>query len=157
LTERDGPTSLVVAGPGGPETRDLARAVGGTIDPLAAHLPAWASDTPPACLRATALAGRAAGLVSLGLNFRSGELAYHAPREEAKRQLRYAGILLGVTIVLALAGAGAKLTQQRRELARLRQETAATVAPVLPNAPRGAERAQLEASIAELEKRREML
>ena len=157
LAGADALPPLVVAGADSPAAHRLASAVGVPLEALARHLPAWAAGAEASRLRAVALAGRAAGLVGLGLNFRSGELAYHAPREEARRQLRItAGLAAAVGLLAALA-AGSAVAERRAELSRLDAEISRSVAAVLPGVQHGNEATQLQAAVDALEKRRDLL
>jgi Tfp pilus assembly protein PilN len=135
----------------------LAAELGTTQVPRAQALPGWAAQVPAAHLRALALAARAAGLVPLGLNFRTGGLSYHAPSEEARRQLRSTGMLAGVAVVLGILAFAIAIGERRSELGALQDEVARNVTSVMPGAARGTERARLEAAIDGLEKRRETL
>jgi len=158
LTLLDGaaaPPVLVVAP--ADEARDLAGALGGEAASPATTLPAWCAGAPVAHLRAVALAARAAGVSPLGLDFRTGELAYHAPSEEARRQLRIAGFLSAAVVLLALLAFGAAVAGRRAELAGLRAEVARAVTDVLPGAAPGTERTRLEGAIDTLEARRKVL
>lgn len=137
--------------------RALGDAFGAAPLPLAAELPAWCAGAPVAHLRAIALAARAGGTSPVGLNFRTGEFAYHAPSEEARRQLRIAGFLGAAVVVLALASFVAAIAARRAELAQYRAEVARTVAGVLPGAAPGTERTRLEGAIDGLEARRKVL
>lgn len=125
--------------------------------PLADALPAWANGVDPGCLRAVALAGRAAGVVSTGVNFRTGEFVYHAPSEEAWRQLRLTALVAGVTAVLGLASFGVVVAERDAELDALRDEIRKTVTPIVATAPVGQERIRLEGAVQGLERRRAML
>jgi general secretion pathway protein L len=147
----------LVAFAGAGETRDLGASLGLEPLPLAQVLPAWTAGAEPACLRAVALAGRAAGLLTLGINFRVGDLAYHPPREEARRQLRLTGALAVAAGLLALVSLAAAFTERRSELGALQDEIRASVAKDLPNATRGSERIQLQDAVASLQKRAELL
>jgi type II secretion system protein L len=137
--------------------RALASAFGTEPLSLAAELPAWCAGAPVAHLRAIALAARASGATALGLDFRTGEFAYHAPSEEARRQLRIAGLLGAAVVLLALASFVAAITARRAELAQHRAEVARAVADVLPGAAPGTERTRLQGAIDGLEARRKVL
>lgn len=136
---------------------DLAKALGTTSLPLARALPAWVADVDPGALRAVALAARAAGLVQVGVNFRAGEFVYHAPSEEAQRQLRQTAIVAALALVLGLASYGIVLAERRAELAALRDDIRKVVTPIVPGAPIGQERLRLEGAVESLERRRAML
>ena len=86
-------------------------------------LPAWATGANPIHLRAIALAARAAGIVSPGLNFRTGEFRYHAPSEEAQRQLRSTGLVAAAVLLVGLLSYGAVQVERRAELEGLRAES----------------------------------
>ncbi|HEY8517831.1 MAG TPA: type II secretion system protein GspL [Candidatus Binatia bacterium] len=148
---------VLLAAPPDEATRALVGALGAEQIPLATSLPPWAASAPAADLRAVALAARAAGLTPLSLDFRTGDLAYHAPSEEAWHQLRIAGWLAVAAVVLGLAAFGAAIAERRAELAMLQGEIARAVADVLPGAAPGTERTKLEGAIQTLEKRREAL
>ena len=132
-------------------------ALGGEPLSPAAELPGWCASAPVAHLRAIALAARAAGVTPLGLDFRTGELSYHAPSEEAWRQLRVAGILAAAVVLLAIVAFGAAVAGRRAELAGLRAEVARAVGDVLPGAAPGTERTRLQGAIDTLESRRKVL
>lgn len=134
-----------------------AESLGTTELPLAQALPAWAKDVDPGCLRAVALAARAAGVVPTGVNFRTGEFVYHAPSEEAHRQLRQTIIVAVVTAVLGLVSYGVVVAERDAELDALRDEIRQTVTPIVADAPRGQERIRLEGAVQGLERRRAML
>jgi len=150
------PPVLVVAAADDP-LRALGGTLGGETLPLASELPGWCASAPAAHLRAVALAARAAGIAPLGLNFRTGDLSYHAPSEEAWRQMRIAGILAAVVVVLGMVSFGAALAERRAELAGLRAEVARAVGDVLPGAAPGTERTRLQGAIDTLEGRRKVL
>ena len=156
LEDDEPPPPLLLVSPadGG---RALAGAFGAEPLPLAGELPAWCAGAPVAHLRAVALAARASGVTTVGLDFRSGEFAYHAPSEEARRQLRIAGFLGAAVVLLALASFVAAITARRAELAQHRAEVARAVADVLPGAAPGTERTRLEGAIDGLEARRKVL
>jgi len=139
------------------EGRSLVAALGGEATSPPAELPGWCATAPVAHLRAIALAARAARSTSLGLDFRTGDLAYHAPSEEAWRQLRIAGLLAAAVVVLALVAFVAAIAGRRSELAALRTEVARAVADVLPGAAPGTERTRLQGAIDTLEARRKVL
>ncbi|MBM4246275.1 MAG: hypothetical protein FJ148_21160 [Deltaproteobacteria bacterium] len=124
---------------------------------LAGELPAWCAGAPVAHLRAVGLAARASGTGAGGLNFRTGEFGYHAPSEEAHRQLRIAGVLGAAVVVLALASFVAAIGARRAELAAHRAEVTRAVSGVLPGAAPGTERTRLEGAIDGLEARRKVL
>ena len=148
---------VAAVGPGAPLAREIALAAGMRPTDPHRHLPAWLASAPLEHLRAIALAARAAGVARTGTNLRGGDLAYHAPSEEARRQLRSTAVLAGVAGLLALASLGAIVAARRAELAALRAEIARQVSGVLPGAAPGSERTQLEAAIDTLAKRRESL
>mgnify|MGYP000322797360 CR=1 FL=1 len=149
------PPTLVIAA--GDEARALTADLDGPPLALASELPVWCDRAPVGHLRAIALAARAAGIAPLGLNFRTGDLGYHAPSEEAWRQLRVAGFLAAAVVVLAIVSFGAALAGRRAELAGLRAEVARAVADVLPGAAPGTERTRLQGAIDTLESRRKVL
>lgn len=137
--------------------RDVAAALGATPLALSSELAPWCAGAPARHLRAIGLAARAGGIAPLGLDFRTGEFAYHAPSEEAQRQLRIAGWLAAAVVVLALASFVAAVTARRAELAQHRAEVARAVADVLPGAAPGTERTRLQGAIDTLQARREVL
>lgn len=134
-----------------------AEMLGAESVPLAQALPPWASGIDPGCLRAVALAARAAGLVTTGVNFRVGEFVYHAPSEEARRQLRQTAAVAAATVLLGLVSYGVVVAERNAELDALREEIRQTVAPIVANAPAGQERIRLEGAVEGLERRRAML
>lgn len=148
---------VLVVSPAGAARGALAGLLAEETPALAAQLPAWAAGTSPSDLRAVALAGRAAGLVPLGLNFRTGAFSYHAPSEEARRQLRITGGLAAAALLIGLLAFGAAVAERRAELAGLREEVARAVSGVLPGAAPGTERTRLEGAIDTLAQRREVL
>jgi general secretion pathway protein L len=148
---------IAVAGPASEGARRLAADLGVPLAPPMQHLPPWAENAPVEHLRAVALAGRAAGILRLGVNLRTGDLAYHAPSEEARRQLRTTAILGGVAALLAIVFLGTAVAQRRAELGALRARIAESVRGVLANPTPGTERLQLEAAIDALAKRRDTL
>jgi hypothetical protein len=156
LLDGEEPPPLLVVAPGD-EARPLAKALGGETLSLATELPLWCATAPAAHLRAVALAARAAGVATLGLDFRVGDLAYHAPSEEARRQLRIAGVLAASALLLGLISFGAAVVARRAELAGLRAEVSRAVADVLPGAAPGTERTRLQGAIDTLEGRRKVL
>ena len=141
---------LVVAGVLG---NGLPGRLGGTVTPLDRAVPAWATPAGAEGMRAVALAARAAGLVDLGVNFRTGEFLYHAPSEEAQRQLRLTLILAAVVVLLALASFGLRVVEKRAELAELRQGIQDAVAGVIPGAAPGTERVRLQGAVEGLQRR----
>ncbi|MEW6273159.1 MAG: type II secretion system protein GspL [Thermodesulfobacteriota bacterium] len=157
LLDGDGAPPVLVAAPADEAARSLGAGLAAEPLALATHLPGWAAGAPAADLRAVALAARAAGLSPLGLDFRTGELAYHAPSEEAWRQIRIAGWLAAAAVALGLVAFGAAVAERRAELASLRAEISRAVADVLPGAAPGTERTRLEGAIETLEKRRAAL
>lgn len=158
LTLLDGaPPPPVLVAAAADEARALVAAIGGATTSPATELPGWCSAAPVAQLRAIALAARAARLTTLGLDFRTGDLAYHAPSEEAWRQLRIAGFLAAAVVVLALLAFVAALAGRRSELAALRAEVSRAVTDVLPGAAPGTERTRLQGAIDTLEARRKVL
>jgi general secretion pathway protein L len=148
---------LIVVGADGEVSARLATSLGARREALEAHLPGWATTADPSCLRAVALAARAAGVSSLGLNFRAGTFAYHAPREESRRQLRITAGCAAAAAVLAIVAAASGFAGRRAELARLESDISRSVTAVLPTATHGNELQQLQAAVDALEKRREML
>lgn len=149
------PPLLVVAP--GDEARALGEALGGERLALATELPAWCATAPAAHLRAIALAARAAGLAPLGLNFRTGDLAYHAPSEAAWHQLRITAWLAAAAVLLGLVSFGTAVMARRAELAGLRAQVSHAVADVLPGALPGTERTRLQGALDTLESRRKVL
>jgi len=148
---------VAAVGPGASLAREIALAAGMRPTDPHRHLPAWLASAPLEHLRAIALAARAAGVARTGTNLRGGDLAYHAPSEEARRQLRSTAVLAGVAGLLALASLGAIVAARRAELASLRAEISGQMSGVLPGAAPGGERTHLEAAIDALAKRRESL
>ncbi len=134
-----------------------AEALGATAIPLSRALPPWATKIDPGCLRAVALAGRAADRIPIGVNFRTGEFLYHAPSEEAQRQLRQTVVVAAITILLGLVSYGVVVAERNAELDALRDEIRQAVAPIVAGAPRGQERIRLEGAVQGLERRRAML
>lgn len=134
-----------------------AEALGAEAIPLAQALPPWAAGIDAGCLRAVALAARAADLVPTGVNFRVGEFVYHAPSEEARRQLRLTAAVAGVTLLLGLASYAVVVMERNAELDALRTEIRQTVTPIVASAPAGQERIRLEGAVEGLERRRAML
>ncbi|MDG2303766.1 MAG: hypothetical protein P8R42_03765 [Candidatus Binatia bacterium] len=134
-----------------------AQALGVDAVPLNQALPPWAADVHPGSLRAVALAARAAAVAPTGVNFRTGEFVYHAPSEEARRQLRQTAAVAAVTILLGLVSYGIVVAERNSELSALREEIRTTVAPIASNAPVGQERIRLEGAVQGLERRRAML
>jgi hypothetical protein len=156
LIGEDAPPPVVeIAPPGG--GLGLAEALGAVPHPLRDALPAWAADVDPGCLRAVALAARAAGLVPMGVNFRTGDFVYHAPSEEARRQLRQTAVVGAIALLLGLVSYGVVVAERSAELDALREEVRQTVLPVVPGAPAGQERIRLEGAVEGLERRRAML
>lgn len=131
--------------------------LGATTAPLDRAVPAWAFAAGPEALRAVALAARAAGLVPLGVNFRTGEFLYHAPSEAAQKELRLTLILGGIVLLLACVAFGLQVAERRTELAELRRSIRDTVSPVVPGAAPGTERIRLQGAVEALERRLGML
>lgn len=151
------PAPVSVVGPGALTASAVASEAGLAVEDAHRHLPTWLVSAPLEHLRAIALAARAAGLTRVGTNLRGGDLAYHAPSEEARRQLRTTAILAAVAGSLALASLGATVAARRSELSALRSRVASEVRSVLPSAVPGGERTQLESAIEGLAKRRSTL
>lgn len=157
-TAGDGaPPAVAAVGPGAVAAGEVASAAGLAVDDPHRHLPAWLSTAPLGHVRAIALAARAAGVARTGTNLRAGDLSYHAPSEEARRQLRSTAMLAAVAGGLALASLAATVAARRSELGSLRSRIASEVRSVLPSAAPGGERAQLESAIEGLRKRRATL
>jgi general secretion pathway protein L len=146
----DGLPPLVVTGA---LSNGLPARLGTPATPLDHAVPAWATAAGPEGMRAVALAARAAGLVDLGVNFRTGEFLYHAPSEEAQKQLRITLILAAVVVLLALASFGIGVLERRAELAGLREEIQTEVAGIVPGAAPGTERVRLQGAVEGLERR----
>lgn len=136
---------------------DAAAALGAESIRLSDALPPWASEIDAGCLRAVALAARGAGLVPMGVNFRIGDFVYHAPSEEARRQLRQTAAVAAITLVLGLVSYGVVVAERNAELDALRREIRETVTPIVATAPAGQERIRLEGAVEGLERRRAML
>ncbi len=134
-----------------------ATEVGQALDlrpvPLEEVLPAWAGDIPVEFLRAAALAARASGVVSTGVNFRTGEFVYHAPSEEFRRQSRSTLAVAAVTAAIGLASYAVVLGERNSELERLQTEIRSTVSGIVENAPPGQERIRLQGAVEGLERR----
>lgn len=141
---------LVLAGAA---NNGLAGRLGGSVTPLDRAVPAWASAAGAEGIRAVALAARAAGLVDLGVNFRTGEFLYHAPSEEAQKQLRLTLILAAIVLLLALASFGLRVMERRTELADLRQGIQDAVGAIIPGAAPGTERVRLQGAVEGLQRR----
>ncbi len=120
-------------------------------------LPSWAAHLPDRELRAVALAGRAAGHIPAGVNFRTGEFVYHAPSEEARLQLRKTAAVAAATLLLGLVSYGVVVAERNSELEDLQQEIRLLVEPIVPQAPPGQERVRIEGAVEALERRRVML
>lgn len=131
----------------------LAHRLGASATSLDRAVPAWAASAGAEEMRAVALAGRAAGLVPLGVNFRTGEFVYHPPSEEARKQLRLTIILAGVVLLLALASFGLRVVERRAELTSLRDEIQQAVVGVVTGAAPGTERVRLQGAVEGLERR----
>lgn len=157
-TSGEGVAPKVAAiGAGADVARSVAAEAGIPVTDAHRLLPTWLDAAPLENLRAIALAARAAGIAKTGTNLRSGDLSYHAPSEEARRQMRSTGVLAAVAAGLALASLGATVAARRSELAALRSRIASEVRSVLPGAAPGGERDQLESAIEGLRKRRSTL
>lgn len=153
----DGPLPPIVEIPTSGRAVDAAAVLNASALPLSQAVPPWAARADVRHLRAVALAARGAGLVSTGANFRTGDFVYHAPSEEAHRQLRLTAIVAAVTLVLGLASYGVVLAERNAELDALRAEIRQAVTPIVASAPVGQERIRLEGAVQGLERRRAML
>jgi Tfp pilus assembly protein PilN len=127
--------------------------LGATVAPLDRAVPPWALSAGPEAVRAVALAARAAGLVPLGVNFRTGEFLYHPPSEAAQKELRLTMFLGAAVVLLALVAFGLQVTERRAELTELRRDIREAVAPVVPGAAPGTERIRLQGAVEGLERR----
>ncbi|HZR83172.1 MAG TPA: pilus assembly protein PilM [Candidatus Binatia bacterium] len=148
---------IALVGPAADAGRALAGEVGAPVAAPSQHLPPWAAGAPVAHLRAVALAARAAGAVKTGVNLRAGDLAYHAPSEEARRQLRATAMIAGAAVLLGIASVAVAVAERRAELGALRAQIAETARAVLPSAAAGNERVQLESAVEALARRRDSL
>ena len=111
------------------------------------------SRIPVEFLRAAALAARAAGVVSTGVNFRTDEFVYHAPSEEFRRQSRSTLAVAAATAAIGLASYAVVLGERNSELERLQTEIRSTVSGIVANAPDGQERIRLQGAVEGLERR----
>jgi len=136
---------------------DTATFLGAPSLSLSEALPPWAAAVPRRHIRAVALAARAAGIVPTGVNFRTGDFVYHAPSEEARRQLRQIAVLAGIALLLGLGSYGVVVAERRAELGALRDEIRQIIRPIVAGAPRGQERIRLEGAVQGLERRLAML
>lgn len=135
----------------------LPQRLGAPVAPLADSVPPWAAGVRPAELRAVALAARAAGLLPLGLNFRTGELRYHPPAEAARRDLRLTVALAALVAVLAVGSLALRIGLRRAELDALRSEIRSSVTGIVPPSAAGTERIRLRGAVEALERRLGML
>jgi Tfp pilus assembly protein PilN len=117
----------------------LANRIGAPATSLDRAVPAWAA--------------RAAGLVPLGVNVRTGDFVYHPPSEEAQKQLRLTLVLAGVVLLLALASFGLRVGERQAELTSLRDQIQRSVAGVVTGAAPGTERVRLQGAVEGLERR----
>jgi hypothetical protein len=131
----------------------LANRIGAPATSLDRAVPAWAASAGAEGMRAVALAARAAGLVPLGVNFRTGDFVYHPPSEEAQKQLRLTLVLAGVVLLLALASFGLRVGERQAELTSLRDQIQRSVAGVVTGAAPGTERVRLQGAVEGLERR----
>jgi type II secretion system protein L len=127
------------------------------IHPLAEALPTAAAAVPAEALRAFALAAAATDVSGALPNFRTGEFAYHAPSEEAQRQLRRTLYIAAATLIILLGSWGVVVVERRAELRTLRQEITRQTHKIAPKAVRGTEVRRVRAKLDELEKRSAML
>ncbi len=135
----------------------FAAEIDASLLPIATLLPGWAAGLAPVDLRAAALAWRALDPSVSGLNFRSGAFAYHAPHEEARRQLRNTAAFAAAAALAGLIALIAGETTRGTELERLRTEIASATSKILPNAVPGTEVRRLRAAVESLAGRRDRL
>jgi type II secretion system protein L len=119
--------------------------------------PAWLSSVPPEATRAAALARMATEAPHRWLNFRSGAFAYHAPSEEAHRQLRRTGWIAAAAALILLGTWLLMFAERRAELDELRARIATQTKTIAPKAPRGTEVRRVRAALEQLEKRSALL
>ncbi len=141
----------------GPPTGEITAAIGARAQPLANLTPAWAATLGPDDLCAAALALHALEPRGTGTNFRSGDFAYHAPSEEARRQVLRTAAFASAAAIAALIALVATETTRSAELTRLRREIAGATSSVLPNAAPGTEVRRLRAAVESLAGRRDRL
>ncbi len=135
----------------------IAAAIGAHTQPLENLTPAWAAALGSDHLCAAALALHALDPRGSGANVRSGDFAYHAPSEEARRQMLRTAAFAGAAALAALIALVATETTRSAELTRLRREIGTATSGVLPNAAPGTEARRLRAAVESLAGRRDRL
>ncbi|MFP6662933.1 MAG: type II secretion system protein GspL [Deltaproteobacteria bacterium] len=135
----------------------LAKKIANPIRPLAEGLSGPAAAVPAEALRAFALASAAAESNPALPNFRNGAFAYHAPSEEAQRQLRRTLYIAAATLLILLGSWGVVVAERRAELSALRQDISRATRKIAPKAVPGTEVRRVRAKLEALEKRSAML
>jgi general secretion pathway protein L len=135
----------------------LAKQLAAPIRPLAEELSGPAAALPAEALRAFGLASAATETAPMLANFRTGEFRYHAPSEEAQRQLRRTLYIAAATVLILLGSWGVVVTERRSELSALRQKIARATHEIAPKAVPGTEVRRVRAKLEALEKRSAML
>ena len=119
--------------------------------------PEWLRNVPDEALRAAALARAATQPTQQWLNFRSGAFAYHAPSEEAHRQLRRTGWIAAAAAVIVLGTWVLMFAERSAELDQLRARIDSQTRTIAPKAPRGTEVRRVRAALDQLEKKSALL
>ena len=126
-------------------------------EPLGSPTTCGPTPVPGEALRAAALARSAADGSAKPLNFRTGDFVYHAPSEEAHRQLRRTGWIAAAAAVVLLGTWLLMFVERRAELAELRTEITTQTSTIAPKAPRGTEVRRVRAALEQLEKKASLL
>jgi len=138
-----------------PEGLDLPGGL--SPEPLRSATPDWLSSVPDNAFRAAALAQAAGEPPQQWLNFRTGPFVYHAPSEEAQRQLRRTGWIAAATALILFGTWLVMFAERQAELDDLRSEIAAQTRSIAPKAPRGTEVRRVRAALEQLEKKSALL
>jgi len=138
-----------------PENPDLPD--GHLPESFRSAIPEWLTAVPDNALRAAALAQAAGEPPQQWLNFRTGPFVYHAPSEEAHRQLRRTGWIAAATALILFGTWLVMFAERQAELDNLRSEITAQTRSIAPKAPRGTEVRRVRAALEQLEKKSALL
>lgn len=152
----DGATQAVITQES-PLTAKLSLPEGVGRKSLREQVAGWLSGAPEEALRAIALANAAGYPPQRRLNFRTGGFAYHAPSEEAHRQLRRTAWIAAAAALIVLGTWFAMFAERRAELDELRSRISAQTNVIAPKAPRGTEVRRVRAALEQLEKKSALL
>jgi general secretion pathway protein L len=136
---------------------DLDLPGGLSPEPFRSATPEWLSAVPDNAFRAAALAQAAGEPPQQWLNFRTGAFVYHAPSEEARRQLRRTGWIAAAAALILFGTWLVMFAERQAELDDLRSEITAQTRSIAPKAPRGTEVRRVRAALEQLEKKSALL